>query len=142
MRVHVLARIAGRFCPTRETTMTTTTTTRERNPDTGMVYRGACDLVHIADGKRAEMGEELARELDAMMRDAANWEAGNHDADNKPLCPGCYMVALFNAAVSLANDNGQSLSELGRSMSTAFWNLATRGESHIESIAVELDADA
>jgi len=44
---------------------------RNRNEQTGMVYRGACDLVHIADGKRAEFGAELARELEAMMRNAA-----------------------------------------------------------------------
>ena len=119
---------------------------RNRNEQTGMVYRGACDLVHIADGKRAEFGEELARELDAMMRNAAI-ESGAitpaqaWDAGALKLCPGCYMVALFNAAVALAKDNGQSMSELGRSMSAAFAELAIGGPDRIESIAVRLDSE-
>lgn len=121
---------------------------KQRNED-GMVYRGACDLVHIADGERAIMGDKLAHELaDMMRRDAVDngsrtyaqvyGEPGQRAQD---LCAGCYMVALFNAAVTLAKENGQSLSELGRSMSQAFASLAEGGEDRIESIHVALDPD-
>jgi hypothetical protein len=60
-------------------------------------------------------------------------------AINKPLCPGCYMVALFNAAVTLAKENGQSLTELGNSMAQAFAELAAGGPDRTESIHVVRD---
>ena len=131
---------------------------RTRNDD-GLVYRGACDLIHIADGKRAETGEWLARLLGDKMRDdrfdAAYYEAldagepigaaltkAREDAQQRnALCPGCYMVALFNAAVTLAKANGQSLTELGNSMAGAFRALADGGADRMESITVALDGD-
>ena len=131
---------------------------RTRNDD-GLVYRGACDLIHIADGKRAETGEWLARKLGDKMRDdrydAAFYEAlaegesvkaaldhASYDAQRRnALCPGCYMVALFNAAVTLAKANGQSMSELGNSMANAFRALADGGADRMESITVALDAE-
>lgn len=65
------------------------------------------------------------------------------DAYNLPLCPGCYMVALFNAAITLAERNGQSLRELGNSLGDAFKQLAMDGghPESIESITVQLDSD-
>lgn len=121
---------------------------KQRNED-GLVYRGACDLVHIADGERAYMGEKLAHELsDMMRRDAVDNGSrtyaqvyGEPGQKAQPLCAGCYMVAIFNAAVTLAKENGQSLSELGRSLSMAFASLAEGGESRMESIHVALDPD-
>jgi len=121
---------------------------RNRNSD-GLVYRGACDLIHIADGERAEMGARLADKLADMMRadalaNGSRTFAQVYGAPGKraqDLCAGCYMVALFNAAVTLAKENGQSLTELGNSMGDAFRSLAQGGESRIESIHVALDPD-
>lgn len=111
----------------------------------GRVYGGDPDLVHIPDGHRADVGQWLARTLaDRMRSDAANRTRPEKDMDvySKPLCPGCYMVVLFNAAVALAKDSGQSFSELGRTMSEAFAKLATcpdDDQACIEEIAVKLD---
>jgi hypothetical protein len=115
---------------------------RARKSD-GLVYRGACDLVHIEDGKRAEMGADLAHVLDQTMRAAAvgNGSRTVQQAGTLPLCPGCYMVAVFNMAVTLAKANGQSMTELGNSMAQAFQALADGGESRMESIHVALDPD-
>lgn len=126
--------------------------TRERQADTGLVYRGACDLVHIADGQRAETGEALAGELDRMMRAAAledgtRTHAQLYGPDAQPLCPGCYMVAIYNAALTLARENGQSIAEMAHSLSHAFGQLALLAEAgkldaaRMESIAVKLDAE-
>ena len=109
-----------------------------------MIYRGREDRVHIADGKRAEVGAELAHELDAVMRNRAHFDDGLSAAEafgddgHAPLklCPGCYMVALFNAAVTLAKENGQSLSELGNTLAAEFAALAAGGPATIESVRV------
>lgn len=111
-----------------------------------MVYRGDEALVHIPDGERVEVGQYLAQRLDDEMRDRAgdtgHWFPRFDGAQAaKPLCPGCYMVAVFNCAVALANDNGQSLTELGRSLACAFDALAKGGAAAIESIQVKLDSD-
>jgi hypothetical protein len=130
-----------------------TTTTRTRNAETGMVYRGACDLIHIQDGQRAETGATLAGYLDTMMRtdalnDGTRTYAQTFGPDAQPLCPGCYMVAVYNMAITLAQENGQSLAEMGRSLSRAFANLAALADEgatgdalRMESIAVALDAE-
>ncbi len=106
----------------------------------GRVYGGDPTLVHIPDGKRKLMGRQLAHIADSLQRHAAK-EAGNRS--DGPLCPGCYMVALFNAAVFLAQSNGQSLAELGHTMSEAFDMLThpnTIGASDgMEEIDVYLD---
>ena len=125
---------------------------RERNPETGMVYRGAADLIHIADGERAAFGEELAQHLAARMR-RADWArrllAGETDAEaarlsqGLPLCPGCYMVAMFDATLALARDSGQDIAEMARTMAAAFAELARDPSAgSIESIAVKLDDGA
>ena len=115
---------------------------RKRNDD-GLVYRGACDLIHIQDGQRAEVGGTLANRLDAIMRSRAVSSGARtfEQARSLSLCPGCYMVALFNAAVTLAKANGQSMSELGNSMADAFRALADGGADRMESITVALDAE-
>lgn len=129
-----------------------TTITRERNADTGMVYRGADDLIHIADGERAEFGAELAHHLTERMR-RADWArrllAGVPDreaerlSEGLPLCPGCYMVAVFNCATTLARESGQSMAEMARTMSAAFAALAADPSADsMESIAVKLDEGA
>lgn len=47
---------------------------------------------------------------------------------DKALCPGCYMIALFDAAVELAKREGQPVQELGASMAELFTKLAEQGE--------------
>jgi hypothetical protein len=116
--------------------------TRQFNATEGRVYGGDCGLIHIADGERASVGYTLATWLDSHMRADAisSGRRTREEADAQDLCPGCYMVALFNAAVTLAQQNGQTLQELGDSMAEAFHHLATGGADRIEHINVVLDA--
>lgn len=116
--------------------------TAHNNPTMGRVYGGDTGLIHIADGERANMGAWLA---DRMRAEAiADLRRTSAEAREQDLCPGCYMVALFNAAVQLAKENGQSLSELGNSMAAAFQQLAANPQpdaANIESMMVALDPD-
>ena len=117
-----------------------------------MVYRGAADLIHIADGQRAAFGEELAQHLAARMR-RADWArrllAGETDAEaarlsqGLPLCPGCYMVAMFDATLALARDSGQDIAEMaGLSLETtirAIRKLADKGCLNIVGGRIHLE---
>jgi hypothetical protein len=118
------------------------------NGTLGRVYGGDPELVHIPDGQRADVGHELAKEADAIIREFGIAKAGKSLKNyyDKPICPGCYMVAGFNMLVVLAQKNGQSLTELGNTMSRAFGKLAECGElldsnamACIEEIEVILD---
>lgn len=116
-----------------------------KNGTEGRVYGGDCNLIHVADGQRANMGELLAQELDYKMRDGA-FMSGARDykqAIDQQLCPGCYMIVLFNASVTLAKNNGQSLNELADSMIAAYQRLKECGDKDacIEEIAVILDKE-
>mgnify|MGYP006921293051 CR=1 FL=1 len=93
-----------------------------RNGTNGLVYGGDVDLVHIQDGKRASMGSLLALILDANMR-AYDKAAERHDADT-PLCPGCAMLAIYNAAVAMADSNGYDRRQLAANMMNLFYDLA------------------
>lgn len=107
----------------------------------GRVYGGNPSLIHVKDGTRAQLGAYVAGQLDVEMRFRAAMESERtiEQALRQKLCPGCYMVVLFNAAVQLAQANGQSLTELGNSMSAAFKALAEGGPEAIEEIEVLLD---
>lgn len=113
-----------------------------RNGTDGRVYGGDPNLIHIADGTRATMGAQLATMLDMSMRMAA-LESGARTEDEmmyQALCPGCYMVALYDAALALAEANGQDVKELGRSMANIFSRLAQTGDSTpVEEIDVITD---
>lgn len=109
-----------------------------RNGTDGRVYGGDSSLVHIPDGSRAEVGETVANYLDLQMRILARQ---NGKAWEGPLCPGCYMIALFNAAIHLAKANGQPLTELGRTMAHAFQKLAEGAGGLTEEIEVMLDPE-
>lgn len=101
------------------------------------IYRGQANLVHIRDGERRAIGQRLAADLSARIRDNAGaW-------DDRKLCPGCYMVAVLNCAIELARLNGQSLTELGNSLGDAFKQLAMDGghAESLESIEVALDSE-
>jgi hypothetical protein len=111
------------------------------DPDNGKsrVYGGDKDLVHIKDGTRREVGEAIADYLEDEIRYRANAEGKNIDG---LVCPGCAMIALFNAAILTAERNGQSLTELGNTMSAAFAKLASNPQSGLtEEIEVILDPD-
>lgn len=142
-----------------------------RNGTDGRVYGGDCNLVHIEDHTRRDFGRDLAFQVEHMMRhrdpalrrqSAGELDGGGYPGARefapaagvvidwtRPLCPGCYMIALFNAAVELVRANGQPLAELGRTMAQAFSRLAEETVISaayeaclIEEIAVILDGDA
>lgn len=101
----------------------------------GRVYGGACDLVHIPDGRRRDAGRMVGEFVERVQRMVAK----RPDASEMLLCPGCYMIALVNAAVWLAENNGQSLAELGATMARAFQQIAETGSyepAMIEEIEV------
>lgn len=63
---------------------------------------------------------------------------GDADATpDKPLCPGCYMIALVAAAMTLAKRNGQSLRELGMTMSHYFFRVAEKAAAGEEQALPE-----
>jgi hypothetical protein len=101
------------------------------NGTDGRSYGGDPNLVHIPDHHRADVGKAIADELTALMRMVGTLGVG-HVAEpyegDKPLCPGCYMIALFDAAVELAKREGQPVKELGLSMAQLFMRLAMEGE--------------
>lgn len=113
------------------------------------VYRGKAEKIHVADGHRADMGDWLAHKLDEQMRnEAVNEPIGDEERtwaqaygkDAQRLCPGCYMTVLYDAAVSLAKANGQSLTELGRTLAGVFTTLAeTGGPERREDVPVQPD---
>jgi hypothetical protein len=114
-----------------------------RNGTEGRVYGGDPDLIHVEDGGREMLGRFMAAVLDDRMRRDATERGARAPvaAQEQPLCPGCYMVVGFDMLVALAQRNGQSLAELGRSMAAAFTKLAEGGEAMIEEICVVLDDD-
>lgn len=98
----------------------------------GRVYGGDDTKVHIEDGQRGAFGVRVADFIDAEMR------AGDADATpDKPLCPGCYMIALVAAAMTLAKRNGQSLRELGMTMSHHFFRVAEKAAAGEEQALPE-----
>lgn len=105
----------------------------------GMVYRGDPNLIHVSDGKRAEAGRAVARLIDQMMRKHAK-DRTEEERYAQALCPGCYMVVLYDAALALSDANGQSRRELAASLSEAFAKLAEDPErGFTEEIRVILD---
>lgn len=119
--------------------MASTVPALTRDGTDGRVYGGDPNLIHVPDGQRREAGRRAAAAIDFIMRAISNRIPWPQRAQRR-LCPGCYMVVLFNAAVALARANGQPLSELGRSMARAFGQLADgMNEDGIEEIAVMLD---
>lgn len=125
--------------------------TESIDPTEGRVYGGARNLIHLADGTREEFGEYIATQIDMTMRNRAvrgqqrtpeqAWGDPDRQQPRQPLCPGCYMVAVVATAVALAERNGQSITELGNSLSAAFAAIARNGigERNMEWIDVQLD---
>jgi hypothetical protein len=110
-----------------------------RNGTDGRVYGGDTGLVHIPDGDRRQVGWEIAACAEDIIRAHAKLAGRKYNGD---LCPGCYMIALFNAAIHLAESNGQPLRELGLTMAKAFTDLAANPAAGVtEEITVILDPD-
>lgn len=106
----------------------------------GRIYGGNPNLLHIADGQRALAGQGLAVMLEAAIRREAVADGARteHEAETQKLCPGCYMIALIDAALALAEANGQSQKELCETMAQAFWRLASHPEQ-IEEIEIAIE---
>lgn len=102
-----------------------------RNGTDGRIYGGDRDLLHVRDGERVTVGEQVARYVESLIRNEHN--GGD---TTRALCPGCFMIVLFNATVTLAVNNGQPLDELGRSMGAAFNALAEGGPKAIEEMQI------
>jgi hypothetical protein len=114
--------------------------TVSQNGTLNRVYGGDCNLVHIADKTRAAVGISIAADIEEVIVNLAEKQGVN--TEGKKLCPGCYMIALFNAAITLADRNGQSRTELARSMAHAFTKLALNPTAGLtEEIEVLLDND-
>jgi hypothetical protein len=105
----------------------------------GRVYGGDPNLLHYKDGTRANAGREIANFLDRHLRER-NAHLGRRAVESA-LCPGCFMIAIYNAAVHLAEDNGQSLTELGNSLSKVFAELASGKRHTTEELDIILDPD-
>lgn len=81
--------------------------------DSTVRFKGDPDLVHIDD--TAFMGVRMADQLEIAMRRGAE-RAGDVDAWQKKLCPGCYMTAGVDMLIVMAQRNGQDLRELAASI--------------------------
>lgn len=101
------------------------------NGSDGRTYGGDPSLIHIPDHHRADFGRAIADTVTSTMRLLGTLGVG-HDIEpydgDKALCPGCYMIGLFDALVELAKRDGQSVQELGASMAELFTQLAVNGE--------------
>lgn len=105
-----------------------------------MVYRGDPKYIHVPDGQRSQIGFLIRLEVERLVKNYAG-----QSFSDKPICPGCYMVVIFNAAIQLAMENGQSISELGNTLGKAFKDIAECAERNgdvaqcVEEIDVILD---
>jgi hypothetical protein len=110
-----------------------------RNGTEGRVYGGDPDLLHVPDGKRSDLGALVAAFIEGQMREGAE-NRTERQKEMQRLCPGCYMVVLFDAALHLADNTGQSRLELARSMKWAYEQLEANPEQPpIEEIFIRLD---
>lgn len=99
----------------------------------GRVYGGDKRLVHVPDHRRADVGRAVAAFIDARMREVQTFNL----PPTAPLCPGCYMVVLIDAAIALAEADGQDPCELGRSLAHAFAHVAEgRAYAYTEEVEV------
>ena len=112
----------------------------ETNGTDGRVYGGDPNLIHIDDGRRADMGLRLAEHLDMRMRMEYSGERTLEQKVDQALCPGCYMIAAFNMLLTLADENKQSRTSMARTMIGAFEKLLENPEQGLtEEIEVMLD---
>lgn len=106
----------------------------------GRVYGGDPTKIHIDDGRRADMGLRIAEHLTRRMREEYSGERTLDERMDQQLCPGCYMIAAFNMLLVLAQENGQSRTELANSMIGAFTKLRDDPNAGLtEEIEIMLD---
>lgn len=109
------------------------------NGRNGLVYGGDPDLIHVTDGKRGMAGREMARRLDALMRLNAP-DRTQKQSQEQLLCMGCAMIVAFNMLIALADANGQTRTELARTMRNAFDSLLANPDAGMtEEITIILD---
>lgn len=107
----------------------------------GRVYGGNPNLLHVADGTRADLGHLMAAFMEGYIREHAE-NRTDRQKELQKLCPGCYMVVAFNMLLVLARDNNQSTTELARCMRNAFDRLLANPNSGLtEEIEVLLDPE-
>lgn len=97
----------------------------ERQSD-GRVYGGREQYIHIKDGQRARFAREVAEFITTKMKAeaVARGSRTQEQADVQSPCPGCSMIIVFNVAIILACQSGQSLREMAISLGKAFTTLA------------------
>lgn len=104
--------------------------------DMEQIYTGDPEKIHIREGGRGEVGHDLAGDLDSRMRRECVDPRTEYELLTQRLCSGCYMIALFNAALTLADGNGQDRVEMAKWMVGLFTLLANNPEMGlIEEIA-------
>lgn len=75
-------------------------------------------LVHVPQGQHEYVGDLIARYADHVIRDTARAKGADLGATSRDkLCPPCYMVAMVNALIKLAEDNGQNPSYIANGVS-------------------------
>lgn len=102
------------------------------NGTEGRVYGGDPNLLHIPDGQREAFGIDVANYAIQKLREI------NGGSDLKP-CPGCCNVVVFNVALELARQSGQSVTEMAASLSLAFTQISTNNKQSLEEIEIILD---
>lgn len=124
--------------------------TISRNGTDGRVYGGDCNLIHVADGNRETVGAMVADFLDHNMRVQAVEDGRRNleDASFQKLCPGCYMIVGVNMLATLAQDNGQPITELAATMVAAWQHVLDTAKgpedyaaAHSEEISIILDPE-
>lgn len=109
------------------------------NGTDGRVYGGDPNLIHVPDGKRADLGNLAACFVEAEMRKGAE-NRTHREREMQTLCPGCYMVVGFDMLLRLADDAGQDRRQLAKSMIAAYEKLLENPDQPpLEEIFIQLD---
>lgn len=91
-----------------------------------ILYPDRPELVHTPDERRIAFSYEVADFIEAgMRRDAA---AVGKEAEG-PLCPGCFMTTLLNAAMIMARRHNLSPEELGATLGHEFFEIAAKAKA-------------
>ena len=113
-----------------------------RNGTNGRTYGGDENLIHVPDGFRGAYGKRVADFVDQIMREGAEGRTPE-EIEAQALCPGCYMVVMFNASLYLAARSGQHPAELSATLGMAYAELGRRLEliEEITLVAPQLERE-